>query len=149
MACHVREKPNLSYLASYPDFYTTPQFLGFFLFFFFPRISRQTAGRGQLFVRLHPPQWSNFHGRKRTSQRVQIHPVKSNTIVDRTFLLCPESSVSPDSPVIIGCRIGAAASAPRSLGQLPNATRHRRTVMQAADSLLLMWRQRRRKWSVV
>lgn len=55
MACHVREKPNLSYLASYPDFYSTPQFLGFFLFFFFPRISRQTAGRGQLFVRLHPP----------------------------------------------------------------------------------------------
>lgn len=72
MACHVREKPNLSYLASYPDFYSTPQFLGFFLFFFFPRISRQTAGRGQLFVRLHPP-----NDRISTAEKEQANACKS------------------------------------------------------------------------
>lgn len=30
MACHVRGKRNLSYLASYPDFYTTHSFWAFF-----------------------------------------------------------------------------------------------------------------------
>lgn len=148
MAWHARDKPNLSYLASFPDFYTTPQFLGFFLFFLPADLQADCRSRATL-CEATSPQLSHFHGRKGTRQRVQIHPLKSNTTVGRTVLLCPESSVSPDSPAIIGCRIGAAASAPRSLGQLPSATRHRRTVMQAAHSLLLMWRQRRRKWAVV
>lgn len=36
MACHVRGKRNLSYLASYPDFYTTHSW-GLLLFFIDPQ----------------------------------------------------------------------------------------------------------------
>lgn len=73
MVCHVWEITNPSYLASYTDFYTTSQFLGFFLFFFFPRISRQTAGRGQLFVRLHPPTKIEFP-RPKTNKPARANP---------------------------------------------------------------------------
>lgn len=59
---------------------------------------------------------------------------KSNKIDGPDRLLWVKASVAADSPVIIG---GAAASAPRSLGQLPNATRHQRTATQAANSKMV------------
>lgn len=131
MACRVRKR-NLSYLASYTVFYTTHSFG-----IFFPHRSPgrlQVAGKSVW--SLHPQLW-NFHV-QRTSWWVYNPSVKIQHDC-RTVLLWVKASVAPDSPVIIGCWIGAAASAPWFLGQLPDATRHHRTVMQASSSLLQVW----------
>lgn len=104
---------------------------------YFSWITRQTAAGGQLCAKRHEPNYRISIAVEQADAGFNplVKKKKSNKIVGPDRLLRVKASVSADSPVIIGCWSGAAASAPRSLGQLPNATRHQRTVMQAANSV--------------
>lgn len=103
------------------------------IFFFSSQIPNQTAGRCQVCFKLTSSIIAFPFPRNKP---MGLHHSGKILHDCRTVLLWVKGSVAPDSPVIIGCWTGAAASAPWFLGQLPDATRHHRTVMQAANQLL-------------